>query len=84
MGWACGKLGGGEIHARVLLRKPERKENLEALGMYGRKILKCIFKKYDGSMDWMDVAQEWDRWRALVSAVMNIWVTYNAGNFLTS
>jgi hypothetical protein len=24
-----------------------------------------------GYGDWMDLAQEWDRWRALVSAVMN-------------
>jgi len=22
-------------------------------------------------MDWIDVAQDWDRWRALVDAVMN-------------
>jgi hypothetical protein len=25
-----------------------------------------------GDMDWIDVAQEWDRWRALVNAVMNL------------
>jgi hypothetical protein len=24
-----------------------------------------------GSMDWIQLAQEWDRWRALVNAVMN-------------
>ena len=34
-----------------------------------------------GSMDWIDVAQDRDRWRALVNAVMN---PYNVGNFLTS
>jgi hypothetical protein len=25
-------------------------------------------------IDWIDVAQNWDRWRALVNAVMNLLV----------
>ena len=28
-----------------------------------------------GGMDWIDVAQDRDRWRALVNAVMNLQVT---------
>jgi hypothetical protein len=35
-------------------------------------------------MDWVGRAQNSDRWRALVNAVMNPWVPKNAGNFLTS
>jgi hypothetical protein len=35
-------------------------------------------------MDWIDLAQDTDRWSAVVNAVMNLWIPQNAGNFLTS
>ena len=35
-------------------------------------------------MEWIDLAQERDRWLAVVNAVMNLRVPYNAGNFLPS
>jgi hypothetical protein len=37
-----------------------------------------------GGMEWIELAQDRDRWRALVSVVTNIQVLYSAGNFLTS
>jgi hypothetical protein len=45
-------------------------DHLEDLGVDGR-----IFKKWDGGMDWIDMAQDRDRWRAVVSAVMNLLVS---------
>jgi hypothetical protein len=37
-----------------------------------------------GVMDWIELAQHRERWRALVTAVMNLQVPLNSGNFLTS
>jgi hypothetical protein len=45
---------------------------LEDPGVDGRIILKWIFERLDGGMDWIDVAEYRDRWRALVNAVMNL------------
>jgi hypothetical protein len=33
-------------------------------------------------MDWTYLAEEKDKWRALVNAIMNLRVSQNAGNFL--
>jgi hypothetical protein len=66
----------GKSEGKIPLGRPRRrwedstKIDLQAAGCEG--------------MDWIDLAQDGDRWRALVNAVMNLRVPYNEGNFLTS
>ena len=48
---------------------------MEDLDVYGDIILKRNFKKWDGGMDWIDLAEDRDRWQALVNVIMNLWVT---------
>jgi hypothetical protein len=35
-------------------------------------------------MDWIEMVQDRDQWRALVNTVMKLRVTYNVGKFLSS
>jgi hypothetical protein len=35
-------------------------------------ILRMIFKKWNGGIDWIYLAHDREKWRALVNAVMNL------------
>ena len=45
--------------------------HLEDPDVEGRIILKWIFEKWDGTVDWIDLTEDRDRWRAPVNAVMS-------------
>ena len=80
IGGACSTYG--ESVYSVLVRKPGR-DHLEDPGIDGSIILRWIFGRWDGCMDWIDLAQEGDRWPARVDAVMNLRVPSTRGIFLT-
>jgi hypothetical protein len=45
---------------------------LEYIGVDLKIIVKLIFKKYNGEVDWIDLAQDTDKWAAVVNALMNL------------
>jgi hypothetical protein len=73
MGWACSTSGETRNAYRILVGKPEGKRPLgrprrgwvDNIKMDRREV------GWDG-MDWIDLAKDRDRWRALVNAVMNL------------
>jgi len=70
---------------RVLVGKPEGRRPLRRPRCrWVDNIRKDLQEVGCGFMDWIGLAQDRDRWRTLVSAVMNLRVPWSAGNFLTS
>jgi hypothetical protein len=59
------------------------RDHLHDLCVDGRIILKWSFVQ-SGGMDWIDVAQNRDRWRALVNVVVNVLFSKSTGNLLSS
>ena len=87
MRWAghVARMGEERGAYRDLVGKPEGKR---PLGRPRRRWVDNIRMDLQevgcGYVDWTGLTQDRDRWRTLVSAVMNLRVPWNAGNFLTS
>jgi len=64
----------GAMYTRFWRGNLREIDNVEDLGVNGRIILRWILRKWDGGMDWIDLAQDRDRWQALVNMIMNLWV----------
>ena len=74
MGGICSAYGGEE-RRRFLVEKPEGKRQLERPRCRWEDNIKMDLQEMEcGGMDWIELAQDMDRWRALVNAVMNLWV----------
>jgi len=70
---------------RVLVGKPESKRPLGRLRRRWDDNIKMDFQEGGcEDVDWIELAQYRDRWRALVNAVMNLRVLYKEENVLTS
>jgi hypothetical protein len=70
---------------RVLVGKPEGKTPLGRPRCRWEDNIKMNLQEVDcGDIEWIDLAQDRDIWRALVNVVMNLRVPQNAGNFLIS
>jgi len=59
-----------EIYTGFWYGNLRERNHLGDPGVDGRIILRCIFRKWD--VDWIELAQDRDRWRELVSTVMNL------------
>ena len=85
MGGACGAYGEGRGVHSVLVGKPEGRRPLGRPRRRWEDNIKTDLQEVGGGFgDWMELAQDRYRWRALVSTIMNFRVPYNAGNFLTN
>ena len=70
---------------RVLVGKPEGNRPLGRPRRRWEDNMKMDLQEVGcEGMDWIDLAQDTDRWRALVNAVMNFRVPLNVRDFLTS
>jgi hypothetical protein len=73
MGRACSTNVEKRNAYRILVGKPEEKR---PLGIPRRRWMDNIKMKIGGigwdGMDWIDLAQDRDQWRALVNTIMNL------------
>jgi hypothetical protein len=66
-------MGEGRVVYRVLVGKPEGKRPLGRPRRRWEDNIKADLQEVGfGCMDWIELAQERENWRALVNAVMNL------------
>ena len=77
MGWAgdVARMGEERSVSGVLVGKPDGRRPLgRPRHRWEINIKMDLQKEGFGRMEWIELAQDMDRWRALVNAVMNLWV----------
>jgi hypothetical protein len=72
------------MHIGYLWESHKERYHWEDQDVGGWTISKWILREigWDG-VDWIDMAQNRDQWRALVNTVLNLRVSCNAGKFLS-
>jgi hypothetical protein len=77
VGGVCRMCGGRRVERVVLVEKPEGKRPLGKPRHRWEDIIKMDLQEVGcGVMDWIELAQGRESWRALVSVVMNLWVPF--------
>jgi hypothetical protein len=75
MSGACSMYGGRTGVYRVLMGKPEEKISIGRTRPRWEDNIKMDLQEVGcGAIDWIDVPQGRNRWRARVNAVINFWV----------
>jgi len=69
------RVGRGKVRTWFWWGNMKERAHLEDPGVDGRIILKWIFKKWNGDINWINLAQKRDRCRALVNTVMKFLVS---------
>jgi hypothetical protein len=74
MKWAgyIARIGKGQVQTGFWWGHLMEGDHSEEPSVYWRIILKWIFEQWDGGMDWISLAQDRERWRAVVNAVINL------------
>jgi hypothetical protein len=68
-------MGEGRDVYKILVEKPEGKRRLERPSYRWEDNIKADLQEVKcGIMGWVELAEDRDRWRALVNAVMNLGV----------
>jgi hypothetical protein len=69
------RMGEGRNVYRFLVGKPEGKRQLERPRRRREDGIKMDLREIGlGGVEWINLAQDTDRWRAVVNTVMNLWV----------
>jgi hypothetical protein len=72
MGGTCSTYGKRRDAYRGLVKKPEGKRPLGRPRHRGEDNIKMDLQEVGRGMDWIDLAQDRDRWWAVVNVVMNL------------
>jgi hypothetical protein len=74
MGGACSTCWRRRCSCRFLRGKPERKRPFGRPRLRWDNNTKMDLQEVGWDMDWIDLAQDRDKWSALLYAIINLWV----------
>jgi hypothetical protein len=72
MGGACSTYGEKRGAYRILVGRPEGRRPFGRPRRRWEDNIKMDLQEVGWGMDWIELAQDRDRWRAVVNAVMNL------------